>query len=497
MKIRTRFAPSPTGALHIGGLRTALYSYLFAKKNGGEFFLRIEDTDSKRFVVGAEQYIKASLAWVGLDYEKGEMVFKQSERKDIYKDFADQLLKTGKAYYAFDTAEELESKRLEFTAAGIPSPQYNYIMREKMKNSLVLSSEEVAKRLDAGEAYVIRIKMPRKEEIRFQDKIKGWIVVNTDSLDDKVIWKSSDGLPTYHLANVVDDYASGITHVIRGSEWLSSTPLHIHLYKSLGWGDSIPEFVHLPLLTYNGKKLSKRNADEYKVPVFPLPWEDYDNFEVRGFSPEATINFLALLGWNPGTEQEIFTMDELIASFSLERIGNASGCEVNMEKAAWINSQHLRKLPVEKLFSLCYTDKLIEDFTVRYCHKAIQLIKDRIIFPRDIIAESRFFFVAPKVYDDNVAKKHWTNEKGAVLESIKYALSKDNDFGVESTEKLTREVLMASNMGFKDIFPLLRLCLIGENVGPPMFQTIAHLGKDEVIKRLDSGITYMSKYDTQ
>lgn len=492
-KIKTRFAPSPTGALHIGGLRTALFSYLFAKKNGGEFLLRIEDTDSKRFVPGAEEYIKASLEWVGLSYD-GE-VLKQSERKEIYRIFADQLIKNGKAYYAFDTEEELEAKRAEFTAAGIASPQYNYIMRDKMKNSLTLSSEEVIKKLDAGEPYVIRIKMPRKEEIRFQDKIKGWMVVNTDSLDDKVIWKSADGLPTYHLANVVDDYSSGITHVIRGSEWLSSTPLHIILYKSLGWENDIPEFVHLPLLTHKGKKLSKRNADEYKVPVFPMPWEDYDNFATRQFSPEATINFIALLGWNPGTEQEIFTMEELIQSFSLERIGNASGSEVDMEKASWINARHLRKLPVEKLFGLCYTDKLLLDFTPRYCHKAIELIRDRIVFPVDIVFESKFFFVAPKpeFYDPEVIKKHWTADKKIVLEAIKEGLANDTEFSVDSTHKITQDILEKSdNAKSKNIFPLLRLFMVGNNVGPPMFEIISLLGKNEVIKRIDAGIEYLT-----
>ena len=503
--IKTRFAPSPTGALHIGGLRTALYSYLFAKKNGGEFLLRIEDTDSKRFVPHAEEYIKASLRWVGLDYDESK-VLKQSERKVIYKKYADQLIKDGKAYYAFDTPEELEAKKEEFASAGIPSPQYNYVMRAKMANSLTLSDEEVQKRFDNGDPFVIRIKMPRKEEIRFKDKVKGWIVTQTDNLDDKVIWKSSDGLPTYHLANVVDDYSSQITHVIRGVEWLPSTPLHVHLYKSLGWEEHIPTFVHLPLLTYKGKKLSKRNADQYGIPVYFLPWEDYDNFMMMEFSPEALMNFLALIGWNPGTDQEIFSMEEMVEAFTLERIGNSSGSEVDMEKASWINAQHLRKLPIDDLFEIArredyeFCTALMDNFSVEYCKKALSLIQERCVFPSDILKESKFFFATPELYNDEVIKKHWvSSEIKTQLVSIRTLLSEieEKDFTLENTERLTKDFLKMLNIPFKHVFPLLRTLLVGDNIGPPMFDIISHLGKKESLLRLDIGIEYLSHFNNK
>jgi glutamyl-tRNA synthetase len=509
-KIKTRFAPSPTGGLHIGGLRTALYSYLFAKKNGGEFLLRIEDTDSKRFVPGAEEYIIASLSWMGL-VNDGK-ILKQSERKDIYKAYAEKLIKSEHAYYAFDTPEELESKKLAFASAGVSSPQYNHVMRQSMKNSLVLSKDDVNKRMESGDPYVIRIKMSRKEEIRFKDKVKGWIVTSTDTLDDKVIWKSSDGLPTYHLANVVDDFHSGITHVIRGVEWLPSTPLHVHLYKSLGWSEDTPEFVHLPLLTYNGKKLSKRNADQYGIPVYALPWEEpggtldvainitkkvSDNFQGRGFSPEALINFLSLLGWNPGTEQEIFTIDELINSFSLERIGNASGAEVDMKKAEWINAQHLRRLPVNVLSAMCERDDIFKGFSIDYRYKAIGMIQERCVFPKDVLTEVKFFFVAPESYNDDVIKKSWKSSHKSVLEEIRNGLSKDEEFSVESTEATTKRVLDEIGLVFKNIFPILRTLLVGDNKGPKMFDIISHLGKKETLLRLDVGIEYVSHLNNE
>ena len=353
-EVRVRFAPSPTGPLHIGGVRTALYNYLFAKKNGGKMILRIEDTDQTRFVEGAEQYIINSLKWCGIEFDESVVAggefgpYKQSERKAIYLPYAEQLLKEGFAYYAFDTSEELTAMRERMKAAGVPSPQYNAVTRTTMQNSLALSEDEVKKRMDAGEAYVVRIKMPRNEEVKLNDIIRGWVVVNTNYMDDKVIFKS-DGLPTYHLANVVDDYKMKISHVIRGEEWLPSAPLHVLLYKYLGWEDAMPEFAHLPLILKpdgNGK-LSKRDGDRLGFPVFPTQWMNPETKEISsgyresGYIKEAFINMLAFLGWNPGTTQEIFSMEELIESFSLDRVGKA-GAKFDVDKTRWFNQQYLR-----------------------------------------------------------------------------------------------------------------------------------------------------------
>src|SRR5690554_3657719 len=360
-EVRARFAPSPTGALHIGGVRTALYNYLFAKKNQGKFLLRIEDTDQNRFVPGAEEYIKNSLEWLGIIPDESPWVegphgpYRQSERKPMYKQYALDLIEKGHAYYAFDTPEELDAMRERLTAARVVSPQYNSITRTQMKNSLTLPEDEVKARLASGEPYVIRIKIPRKEEVRLNDMIRGWVLVHSNSLDDKVLMKS-DGMPTYHLANIVDDHLMGITHVIRGEEWLPSAPLHVLLYRYLGWEDTMPEFAHLPLLLKpdgNGK-LSKRDAEKQGFPIFPLDWTDpvtgekAIGFREAGYLPEALVNFLAFLGWNPGTEQELFTLDDLVGSFSLERI-NKAGARFDIQKAQWYNQQYLRRKSPENL----------------------------------------------------------------------------------------------------------------------------------------------------
>ena len=353
-EIRVRFAPSPTGPLHIGGVRTALYNYLFAKKKAGKIILRIEDTDQNRFVKGSEKYIIDSLNWCGIHFDESCVdggkygPYKQSERKDIYLQYAKQLIKSGNAYYAFDTSEELEEMRNRMKKAGVPSPQYNAITRTTMKNSLALSETEVKSRMDAEENYVIRIKIPRNEEVKLNDIIRGWVVVNTNNMDDKVIFKS-DGMPTYHLANVVDDYLMKISHVIRGEEWLPSAPLHLLLYRFLGWEDTMPKFAHLPLILkpYGNGKLSKRDGDRLGFPVFPIEWKDSDNEEISlgyresGYFPEAFINMLSLLGWNPGTPQEIFSMQELIRSFTLEKVGK-SGAKFDFDKTKWFNQQYLR-----------------------------------------------------------------------------------------------------------------------------------------------------------
>ena len=401
-KVRVRFAPSPTGPLHIGGVRTALYNYLFAKKHGGDFLLRIEDTDQTRYVKGAEDYILEALKWSGLKIDEGVGVggdygpYRQSERKEagIYKKYVDQLLTSGHAYYAFDTPEELEEMRENLKKAGVAAPQYNINTRNSMKNSLSLSAEEVQKRLDNNEPYVVRIKIPRNEEIKFKDLIRGWVIVQTTNLDDKVLYKS-DGMPTYHMANIVDDYLMKITHVIRGEEWLPSGPLHVLLYQYLGWEDVMPQFAHLPLILKpdgNGK-LSKRDGDRLGFPVFPIQWtspegEISSGYKESGYFPDAFINMLALLGWNPGTTQEIFSMEELIQAFSLEKVGK-SGSKFDPEKTRWFNAQYLRNKSNEELAA--FVKPLVaekgfaipsDSFLSQYCG----LMKERAVFINDLLA---------------------------------------------------------------------------------------------------------------
>ncbi|HEY9082856.1 MAG TPA: glutamate--tRNA ligase, partial [Vicingaceae bacterium] len=429
-KVRVRFAPSPTGPLHIGGVRTALYNYLFAKKHGGDFLLRIEDTDQTRYVKGAEDYIIEALKWSGLTIDEGVGVggeygpYRQSERKEagIYKKYVDQLLASGHAYYAFDTPEELEEMRENLKKAGVAAPQYNINTRNSMKNSLSLSAEEVQKRLDNNEPYVVRIKIPRNEEVKFKDLIRGWVVVQTTNLDDKVLYKS-DGMPTYHMANIVDDYLMKITHVIRGEEWLPSGPLHVLLYQYLGWEEVMPQFAHLPLILKpdgNGK-LSKRDGDRLGFPVFPIQWtspegEISSGYRESGYFPDAFINMLALLGWNPGTTQEIFSMEELIQAFSLEKVGK-SGSKFDPEKTRWFNAQYLRSKPNETLAELI--KPLVaakgfampsDSFLTQYCG----LMKERAVFINDLLAED-YLFVAPTTYDEQTVNKKWKPETPEII----------------------------------------------------------------------------------
>ena len=420
-KIRVRFAPSPTGPLHIGGVRTALYNYLFAKQNSGKIILRIEDTDQNRFVEGAEEYLVDSLKWCGINFDESIInggdfgPYRQSERKQLYKPYAEQLVQNGHAYYAFDTAEDLDLMRERMKNAGVPAPQYNHITRESMKNSLVLSKDEVQSKIDAGEPYVIRIKLPRNEEIKLNDIIRGWVVVNTNNMDDKVIFKS-DGMPTYHLANVVDDYLMKISHVIRGEEWLPSAPLHVLLYRYLGWQQHIPKFAHLPLILRpdgNGK-LSKRDGDRLGFPVFPTEWTNPKNGEVSrgyresGYLPDAFINMLAFLGWNPGSQQELFKMDELCKHFSLERVGK-SGAKFDFDKTRWFNQQYLRAKPKEELskdLQVILKQNGIE-LKDNFVEKVCEQLKERATFVKDMWTEGKYYFVAPTSYDTKTIQKKW------------------------------------------------------------------------------------------
>ena len=418
-EVRVRFAPSPTGALHIGGVRTALYNFLLARKMNGTMILRIEDTDQNRFVPGAEEYIQKSLEWVGINIDEGVGVggphapYRQSERKDIYKQYAQQLIDSGAAYYAFDTEEELEAMRERLKAAGVAIQQYNSITRMEMRNSLTLSPGEVQDLMNAGTPYVIRLKVPRKEEVRLNDLIRGWVMVHSSQIDDKVLMKS-DGMPTYHLANVVDDYLMKISHVIRGEEWLPSAPLHVLLYKYLGWEKEMPQFAHLPLLLKpdgNGK-LSKRDADRLGFPIFPLTWKDPESGEVAigykeaGYLPDAFINFIAFLGWNPGTTQEIFSIEELVREFSLERI-NKAGAKFDIVKAQWFNQHYLRQKATDELAKFLLDSIASENIScdADRARKIVEVMRERVTFPKDFWEQGRYFFFAPTAYDQAVVAK--------------------------------------------------------------------------------------------
>ena len=501
-KVRVRFAPSPTGALHIGGVRTALYNFLLARQTGGTMILRIEDTDQNRYVPGAEEYIIRSLEWVGIKIDEGVgpggpfAPYRQSERKSIYQEYAQQLIDKGHAYYAFDTEQELEEMRERLKAAGVATPQYNSITRMQMRNSLTLPEEETRKLLNSGTPYVIRIKVPRKEEIRLNDLIRGWVMVHSSQIDDKVLMKSG-GMPTYHLANVVDDYLMKISHVIRGEEWLPSAPLHVLLYKFFGWENEMPQFAHLPLLLKpdgNGK-LSKRDADRMGFPIFPMNWTDETTGETAigyreaGYLPEALLNFLALLGWNPGTEQEIFTLDDLIKSFSLERI-NKAGAKFDIQKAQWFNQHYLRlksddELAEYLLDSLtkanieCGRDKAV---------KVVALMKDRITFPHDIWEQGKFLFQPPLLYDEHVASKKWNEEAVKVIGAFGQAVSRlpqlDATVAKETLEKITADL----GIGTGKILQALRLSITGAGGGPDLMVIIEIIGKDEVVKRIEAAI---------
>ncbi len=504
-KVRVRFAPSPTGALHIGGVRTALYNYLFAKKNGGDFLLRIEDTDQTRFVEGAEQYIMESLEWCGIKVDEGVQQggdfapYRQSERKDIYKKYVDILIESGWAYYAFDTAEELDELRQK-AQDNKETFIYNADSRQALRNSLSMSADEVAQKLQNNEKYVVRFKMPENEELLLQDIIRGQIKVNTSTLDDKVLFKS-DGLPTYHLANIVDDHLMQISHVIRGEEWLPSLPLHVLLYRAFGWADDMPEFAHLPLLlkpTGNGK-LSKRDGDKLGFPVFPLFWQSptgdtANGYREDGYFPEAFVNLLALMGWNAGTEQEIFSMQELIDNFSLERVIK-SGAKFDPKKAQWFNHQYLINKTDKDLandFLPILKQHGVEDANTELIERVISLVKERCDFVKDMWEQSWFFFKSPEEYDSKVVKKRWKENTPKQMEDIKNILAKVSDFTAENAKAQVSDYIQQNELGFGAIMNALRLCMVGGAVGPDLFQIIEIIGQNEAVNRISKALAELS-----
>lgn len=506
-KVRVRFAPSPTGGLHIGGVRTALFNYLFAKKNDGDFILRVEDTDQSRFVEGAEAYILSSLEWCGILPDEGPAnegkygPYRQSERKGLYRQYADQLVADDKAYYAFDSPEELEAMRERLTAARVIKPQYNTVTRTTMTNSLTLSKEEVTKRIDSGEPYVIRLKVPREEEIRLNDLVRGWVKVNSEDIDDKVLMKS-DGMPTYHLANVVDDHLMKITHVIRGEEWLPSAPLHVLLYQFLGWEESMPQFAHLPLILKpdgNGK-LSKRAADKAGFPIFPLNWTDKESgeeavgFKETGFLPEALINFLAFLGWNPGTEQEIFSLEELIQTFSLERI-NKAGTKFDFDKAKWFNQQYIKDARSENFAEQLVSDLENEGIAcdlVKATH-IIDLLKERVSYPNEFLSLSLILFHGPDSYDETVLKKKWNDDSPVALKLFADQLAEKESIDAEAAKTLFWETLESNDYKPGQFMQTLRLTLTGQGSGPDLMKMIEIMGPKASADRINYSINALTK----
>mgnify|MGYP002554291019 FL=1 len=497
-KVRVRFAPSPTGALHIGGVRTALYNYLFAKQHNGDMILRIEDTDSQRFVPGAEAYIIEALEWLGIKFDEGvgyggnHAPYRQSERKDIYRKYVEQLLSDGKAYIAFDTPEELEAKRKE-----IPNFQYDASTRMQMRNSLTLPKEEIDRLIAEGKQYVVRFKVEPGEDVHVNDLIRGEVIINSSILDDKVLYKSADNLPTYHLANIVDDHLMEISHVIRGEEWLPSAPLHVLLYRAFGWKDSMPEFAHLSLLLKpdgNGK-LSKRDGDRLGFPVFPLEWHDPKTGEVSsgyreaGYLPEAVINFLALLGWNPGNDQEILSMDDLIKLFSLEKCSK-NGAKFDFEKGKWFNHKYIQNKSNEELTELflpILQEKGISADPAKTA-KIIGLVKDRISFVKELWAQTSYFFIAPESYEEKSVKKRWKEDTPERMKELIEILENITDFASEDTEKIVLGWITENNYHMGNVMNAFRLAVVGECKGPHMFDITTILGKEETIKRIKKAI---------
>lgn len=495
-EIRVRFAPSPTGPLHIGGVRTALYNYLFAKKNKGKFLLRIEDTDQNRYVPGAEEYIIESLNWCGIHYDEGVVIggpnapYRQSERKHLYSEYAEKLLSEGKAYYAFDTPEELDLMRDRLAAKGVATPQYDYMSRYEMNNSLVLAPDEIRKRIERGDQYVIRVLIPADKEIIVHDLIRGEVKVHTSRLDDKVLFKS-DGMPTYHLANIVDDHLMEITHVIRGEEWLPSAPLHVLLYEYFGW--QAPAFAHLPLLLKpdgNGK-LSKRDGDRLGFPVFPLKWIDPKSQEVSsgyresGYLPEAFINMLALLGWNPGTEQEIFSMEELVEAFSIERVGK-HGSKFDPEKARWFNHHYMSSLTDNEAARLLQVQVTSKGFETDMNHliKIVSLIKERVTLIPELWDHAALFFADPNVYDDKLRTKVWRNDTPEILNSIAEFIYNQPNLEIETFEPSLKQFIQNSGYNLGQVMNTLRLALVGSAFGPGIAGIISVLGKEASIERI-------------
>ena len=505
---RVRFAPSPTGPLHMGGVRTALYNYLFARRHGGAFLLRIEDTDQNRYVPGAEAYIMESLRWCGIVWDEGPDVggpygpYRQSERKDMYRQYAMQLVESGHAYYAFDSPEELDAMRKRLEAEKSGNPQYDSQTRMEMKNSLTMEPASVQQMLESGAAYVIRIKMPENEEVLVNDLIRGEVRVSSKLLDDKVLFKS-DGMPTYHLANVVDDYLMKITHVIRGEEWLPSAPLHVMLYRFLGWEQQMPEFAHLPLLLKpdgNGK-LSKRDGDRLGFPVFPLQWKDPVSEEVSsgyreaGYFPEAFVNLLALLGWNPGTEQEVFSMEELVQAFSLDRVGK-SGSKFDPEKAKWFNHLYLQHKPLHEVaeaFTSLLEAKGFQRPDAARAERIARLMRERANFIHELVDQSAFFFQAPESYDENFVKKRWKEDTPEVLSQVANRLSGLDNFTAEAIDQVLHNFMEESGHGAGKIMPGLRLALVGSGTGPDIKEIMAILGKDESLRRVEKAIASVNR----
>ncbi len=523
--VRVRFAPSPTGPLHIGGVRTALFNYLFAKKHGGTFVLRIEDTDQSRYVEGAEHYIIEALNWCGIPYDEGPSSlvasttlshhdnseklgpegnrkpekggfgpYRQSERKQLYRQYADELVENGHAYYAFDTPETLDFHRKDHKAKG-KTFIYNWHNRLKLTNSLSLSKEEVQAKLNAGEAYVIRFKSPQDRQLVLHDVVRGEINIDTNILDDKILFKS-DGMPTYHLANIVDDHLMEITHVIRGEEWLPSLALHNLLYEAFGWQK--PIFAHLPLiLKPTGKgKLSKRDGEKGGFPIFPLSWEDSMGYREAGYFPEAVVNFLALLGWNPGTEQELFSLKELVDAFSLERV-NRSGARFDPEKTKWYNHQWLQRQSDRELAHLFMTVLESQEIPTsmavgvqndEYVEKVVSLIKERADFVQDFWKLGDYFFMAPATYNEKAVKKQWKEDTPAIIKQVGEVLNTLGDFSSANIEKQVKEWIAAQELSFGKVMPPLRLVIVGDMKGPHLFDIMSLLGKKECLSRIDAAI---------
>lgn len=497
-RVRVRFAPSPTGPLHIGGVRTALYNYLFARQHGGDFVFRIEDTDSNRFVPGAEEYIIESFKWLGLEFDEGVSFggehgpYRQSERRDIYKKYVNVLLESGKAYIAFDTPEELDAKRHE-----IQNFQYDASTRLSMRNSLTMPAEEVKRLIDAGEKYVVRFKIEPNEDVHVHDLIRGEVVINSSVLDDKVLYKSADELPTYHLANIVDDHLMEISHVIRGEEWLPSAPLHVLLYRAFGWEDTMPQFAHLPLLLKpegNGK-LSKRDGDRLGFPVFPLEWHDPKSGEISsgyresGYLPQAVINFLALLGWNPGNDQEIMSLDELVKLFDIHKCSKA-GAKFDFEKCKWFNHQYIQmtddNVLAQQLMPLLAAEGI--EAPVEKVALVVGMMKSRVSFVKELPDTCRFFFKAPVEYDEKTRKKRWKEESPRQMAELMEVMAAIDDYSIENQEKVVMKWIEDKGYNTGLIMNAFRLAIVGEGKGPHMFDITAVIGKEETLARLRRAI---------
>ncbi len=501
MKVRVRFAPSPTGALHIGGVRTALYNYLFARKHGGELVFRIEDTDSSRFVPGAEEYILESFRWLGIDFDEGVSFggdhgpYRQSERREINKTYVKQLLDSGHAYLAFDTPEELAAKRAE-----VPNFQYDASTRLSMRNSLSLSQDEVDALLADGAQYVVRFKINPGREVLVNDLIRGQVRIMSDILDDKVLFKSADELPTYHLANIVDDHLMLITHVIRGEEWLPSAPLHVLLYEAFGWADTMPQFAHLPLLLKPSGtgKLSKRDGDRLGFPVFPLEWHDpktdelSTGFREAGYYPAPLVNFLALLGWNPGTEQEVFTLPELVDAFSLERCSKA-GARFDINKAIWFNHSYILNASdaeIARDFAPIVANNGIDE-TMERITQVVAMMKSRVNFVKELWPITSFFFIPPQSYEEKAVKKHWKPQSKEQMSQLCKVLNTIDDWSPEGQEPAVQQWMDENQYKRGDIMNALRVCLVGQAIGPDIYQITTFLGKDETLHRLNNAINLM------